>query len=127
MPDYRHTPEVERILKLQEEPLFEKKENPTPEEIEENERWWKEFRASPVVKFLTRALEISDKLNEIELQENAVPYRREDKKLWQVRDVSLRLLDSRFSFTLHNDLNFLCFIFFHLLIPRVECYIPLLL
>lgn len=81
MPDYRHTPEVERIL--QEDPLVDKKENPTQEEIEENERWWAEFRASPVVQFMTRAKEIADKLNEIELQENAVPYRKEDKKLWQ--------------------------------------------
>ncbi|XP_051113831.1 protein TIC 56, chloroplastic [Andrographis paniculata] len=81
LPDYRHTPEVERIL--QEDPIFEKKENPTPEEIEENERWWNEFRASPVVQFLTRAQEIRDKLNEFELQENSVPWRREDKKLWQ--------------------------------------------
>ncbi|KAL6519519.1 Protein TIC 56, chloroplastic [Orobanche gracilis] len=81
LPDYRHSPEVERIL--QEDTISEKKENPTQEEIEENEKWWAEFRASPVVQFLARAEEIADKINEIELQENAVPYRREDKKLWQ--------------------------------------------
>ncbi|KAL8257843.1 hypothetical protein R6Q59_029884 [Mikania micrantha] len=49
-PAYRHTPKVERILN--EDPIFEKKENPTQEEIEENERWLKEFRESPVVNFL---------------------------------------------------------------------------
>ncbi|GFP99258.1 protein tic 56 chloroplastic [Phtheirospermum japonicum] len=81
LPDYRHAPEVERIL--QEDPVAEKKENPTREEIEENEKWWAEFRSSPVVQFLARAEEIADKLNEIELQKNSVPYRREDKKLWQ--------------------------------------------
>lgn len=81
LPDHRRSPEVESIL--QEDPLSEHKENPTREEIEENEKWWSEFRASPVVQFLSRAQEIADKLNEIELQENAVPYRREDKKLWQ--------------------------------------------
>lgn len=82
LPDYRHTPEVEKIL--QQDPIFEKKENPTQEEIQENEKWWAEFRGSPVVQFLTRCEEIADKLNEIELQENSVPYRKEDKKLWQV-------------------------------------------
>ncbi|KAL9150573.1 hypothetical protein ABFS82_12G177100 [Erythranthe guttata] len=81
LPDYRHAPEVERIL--QEDPIAEKKENPTQEEIEENEKWWADFRSNPVVQFLTRAEEIADKLNEIELQENSVPYRKEDKKLWQ--------------------------------------------
>ncbi|KAK4483802.1 hypothetical protein RD792_011008 [Penstemon davidsonii] len=81
LPDYRHAPEVEKIL--QEDPIFEKKENPTKEEIEENDKWWAEFRASPVVQFLAQAEEIADKLNEIELQENSVPYRKEDKKLWQ--------------------------------------------
>lgn len=82
LPDYRHSPQVEKIL--QEDPIAEKKENPTPEEIEENERWWAEFRSSPVVQFLTRAEEIADKLNEMELQENSVPYLKEDKKYWQV-------------------------------------------
>lgn len=42
LPDYRHTPEVEKILK--ENPVFETKDNPTPEEIKENEQWWKDFR-----------------------------------------------------------------------------------
>ncbi|KAK4432250.1 protein, chloroplastic [Sesamum alatum] len=81
LPDYRHTPEVERIL--HEDPVAENKENPTQEEIEENDKWWADFRSSPVVQFLTRAEEIADKLNEIELKENSVPYRKEDKKLWQ--------------------------------------------
>lgn len=82
LPDYRHSPEVEKVL--QEDPDFEKKENPTQEEIEENEKWMAEFRSSPVVQFLARAEEIADKLNEMELQENSVPYKKEDKKLWQV-------------------------------------------
>ncbi|KAH6824711.1 histone-lysine N-methyltransferase ATXR3-like protein [Perilla frutescens var. hirtella] len=81
MPDYRHSPEVEKIL--QEDPLVEKKENPTREEIEENKKWWAEFRSSPVVQFLARAEEIAGKLNEMELQENSIPYKKEDKKLWQ--------------------------------------------
>ncbi|KAJ9545235.1 hypothetical protein OSB04_024942 [Centaurea solstitialis] len=81
-PDYRHTPEVERILN-EENPLFEKKENPTPEEIAENERWMKAFRENPVVQFMARAEEILDELNEKELKENSVPYRWEDKKYWQ--------------------------------------------
>lgn len=80
-PDYRHAPEVEKILN--EDPVFEKKENPTPEELEENEKWWNQFRSSPVVEFLTRAEKIADKLNELELKENSTPYRSEDKKYWQ--------------------------------------------
>lgn len=81
LPDYRHTPEVEKILN--EDPVFETKENPTEEEVKENERWWKDFRSSPVVQFMERAEEIADKYNELELQENDEPYRDEDKKLWQ--------------------------------------------
>lgn len=82
LPDYRHSPEVERIL--QENPYAEKKENPTKEEIEENEKWWADFRSNPVVQFLAQCEEISDKLNEIELRKNSAPYKKEDKKLWQV-------------------------------------------
>lgn len=80
-PDWRHTSEVERILS--EDPLFEKKENPTPEEIEENRRWWDEFNQSPVVQFLRRAEVIADKINEMELKANERPYRREDRELWK--------------------------------------------
>lgn len=80
-PDYRHAPEVEKILN--EDPVYEKKENPTPEELEENEKWWNQFRSSPVVEFLTRAEKIADKLNELELKENSTPYQSEDKKYWQ--------------------------------------------
>lgn len=80
-PDYRHTPEVERVLN--QDPFFEIKENPTQEEIEENERWLKGFRENPVVKFLTRAEEVADELNEMELKENSDPYRMEDKKYWK--------------------------------------------
>ena len=81
MPDYRHAPEVERILN--EDPNFEKKENATEEEIRENEKWWNEFRSSPVVQFMARAEEIATKMNEMEIEENANPYWDEDKKLWQ--------------------------------------------
>ncbi|OIT31367.1 PREDICTED: protein TIC 56, chloroplastic [Nicotiana attenuata] len=80
-PDLRHAPEVEKILN--EDPIFEKKENPTQEEIEENDKWWAEFKESPVVQFLAQAEEIADKLNELELKENSAPFRSEDKKLWQ--------------------------------------------
>lgn len=81
LPDYRHTPEVEKILN--EDPVFEKKENPTEEEIRENEEFWKEFRANPVVQFLAQAELIADKVNELELKENEKPYRKEDRELWQ--------------------------------------------
>ncbi|XP_027175403.1 protein TIC 56, chloroplastic [Coffea eugenioides] len=81
LPDYRHTPEVERLLN--EDPVFEKLENPTPEELAENAKRWEEFRASPVVQFLARAEEIANKINELELKENSTPYRKEDRKLWK--------------------------------------------
>lgn len=81
LPDYRHTPEVEKILK--EDPVFEKKENPTEEEIKENERILQEIKSSPVMQFLVRAEEIADKINEMELQENEKPYHREDRDLWK--------------------------------------------
>ncbi|KAF9596680.1 hypothetical protein IFM89_012879 [Coptis chinensis] len=81
IPDYRHTPEVEKILN--DDPVFEKKENPSEEEVEENAKWWEEFQKSPVVKFLKRAEQIADKVNEMELKENENPYRREDRKLWK--------------------------------------------
>ncbi|KAL5550755.1 hypothetical protein UlMin_000931 [Ulmus minor] len=81
LPDYRHTPEVEKILN--EDPVFEKKENPTEEEIRENEKFWKEFRANPVVQFLAQAELVADQINEMELRENSKPYRGEDKKRWQ--------------------------------------------
>lgn len=84
LPDYRHTPEVERILNNDDDSIFEKRENATPEEIEENEKLVEQLRASPVVQFLARAEEIADKINELELKANSVPYRKEDKKLWQV-------------------------------------------
>lgn len=80
-PDYRHDPEIDRLMN--EDPLVEKKENPTQEEIEENEKWWSEFRNSPVVQFLVQAEKIADKLNEIALKENESPYHKEDKKYWK--------------------------------------------
>lgn len=109
LPDYRHTPEVERIM--QEDPVVEKKENPTQEEIEENEKWWAEFRSSPVVQFLAHAEEIADKLNEIELQENSVPYKREDKKLWQVWLSLLNFLTVGLCFIVSYVFCIICFIF----------------
>lgn len=81
LPDYRHTPEVERILN--EHPVFDTTEDATPEEIEENKKWWEEFRSSHVYKFLKRAMEIDDAINEMELKENSEPYRREDREFWQ--------------------------------------------
>lgn len=81
VPDYRYTPEVEKILN--EDPVFEKKENPTEEELRENEKFWKEFRSNPVVQFLAQAEKIADKVNEMELQENEKPYRKEDRELWK--------------------------------------------
>ncbi|XP_039145397.1 protein TIC 56, chloroplastic isoform X2 [Dioscorea cayenensis subsp. rotundata] len=80
-PDYRHTPEVERIIT--EDPFIVKKENPTQEEIEENKQWWDGFNSSPVVQFLRRAEKIADIMNEMELKENEHPYRWEDRKLWK--------------------------------------------
>ncbi|KAK4794041.1 hypothetical protein SAY86_012035 [Trapa natans] len=81
LPDYRHTPEIDAILN--DDPIFEKKENPSEEEIRENEQWWKDFRASPVVQFMARCEELNDKINEMELRENENPYRNEDRKLWK--------------------------------------------
>ncbi|XP_021744893.1 protein TIC 56, chloroplastic-like [Chenopodium quinoa] len=81
LPDVRHTPEVDNILN--EDPVFETKENPTPEEIEENKKWWEEFRSNPLVQFLARAEEIADAYNEFEVKRNEKPYRREDAKLWK--------------------------------------------
>lgn len=81
LPDYRHAPEVEKILN--DDPIFEKKENPTEEEIKENERVLQEIRNSPVMQFLVRAEEIADKMNELELKENENPYHKEDQELWK--------------------------------------------
>ncbi|CAL9781399.1 unnamed protein product [Musa acuminata subsp. burmannicoides] len=80
-PDFRHTPEVERILA--DDTCFDKKENPTPEEVEENREWWEEFNENPVVEFLRRAEVIADRINELELEKNKHPYRREDRDLWK--------------------------------------------
>ncbi|CAM8908020.1 unnamed protein product [Rhodiola kirilowii] len=81
LPDYRHTPEVERLMK--QDSVFEKRENATEEEKKENERRLKEFRSRPLIQFLTRCEEIADMINEDELKENDTPYHREDKKFWQ--------------------------------------------
>ncbi|XP_050212538.1 protein TIC 56, chloroplastic [Mercurialis annua] len=81
LPDYRHAPEVEKILT--DHPYLEKKENPTEEEKLENEKIWEELTTNPVVKFLARCEEIDDKINELELKENQLPYRWEDRKVWE--------------------------------------------
>nr|QKY65058.1 chloroplast protein import component Tic56 [Passiflora contracta] len=69
LPDYRHTPEVEKIL--HEESTFDK------------ESLFDEHRDSPVIQFLLRVEEISDALNEKELRTNSIPYRWEDLKQWR--------------------------------------------
>ncbi|KAI4353433.1 hypothetical protein L6164_002384 [Bauhinia variegata] len=80
LPDYRHTPEVEKILN---DSIFEKKENPTEEEIKENEKFWNELKSNPVYQFLAQAEKIADKINEMELKENEFPYHKEDRELWK--------------------------------------------
>ncbi|KAE9603124.1 hypothetical protein Lal_00018772 [Lupinus albus] len=80
-PDYRHTPEVEKILN--EDPIWEKRENPTEEEIRENEEVIEMIKNSPVIQFLQRAEEIADKINELELKENERPYHKEDWEVWK--------------------------------------------
>lgn len=62
--------------------MFEKKKEPTQEELEENEKWWSEFRGNPLIQFLSQAEEIGDKLNEFELEENFFPLDREVEKIW---------------------------------------------
>ncbi|KAM7262800.1 hypothetical protein ACFE04_000483 [Oxalis oulophora] len=81
LPDHRHTPEVDKLLN--EDPVFENKQNPTEDEVKENEKWWEEFRENPVVQFMSQAERIADKINEIEREENSIPYRFEDRKIWQ--------------------------------------------
>ncbi|KAK7349771.1 hypothetical protein VNO77_07423 [Canavalia gladiata] len=81
LPDHRHTPEVEKILN--DNPVFEKRENASEEEIKENEEWVEKLRNSPVMQFLLRAEEITDKMNEMELKANEKPYRKEDWELWK--------------------------------------------
>ncbi|XLR54589.1 hypothetical protein HN51_022885 [Arachis hypogaea] len=80
----RHTPEVEKILKQDElNPYIEERENPTEEEIRENEEWIEKLKNSPVMKFLLRAEEIRDKMNELDLEENKRPYHKEDWEVWK--------------------------------------------
>ncbi|CAN1142148.1 Protein TIC 56, chloroplastic [Linum perenne] len=80
-PDYRHAPDVEKILS--DDPFFEKKENPTPEEVKENEEWWEEFKSNPMVEFWSHVNRIDDTINEIALEENDEPCNLEDSDLWQ--------------------------------------------
>ena len=72
---------MEKILN--DDPFVEKKENATEEEIRENEEWMEKLKSSPVVKFLLRAEEIADKINELELKENERPYHKEDWEVWK--------------------------------------------
>ncbi|KAL8154249.1 hypothetical protein V2J09_012009 [Rumex salicifolius] len=81
IPDYRKSPEAESIL--QADPIFETRENPTEEEIEENKRILEEIRNNPVVKFLAQVEELKDEFNEEHLSGNRRPYRKEDSKLWE--------------------------------------------
>ncbi|XP_057487559.1 protein TIC 56, chloroplastic-like [Actinidia eriantha] len=81
VPDHRHTPEVEEILN--DDPFFDKKENPTPEEITDNDKLLEEFQRSPVAHFIRRAEEVADKVNERELRRNSIPMQSDDAKLWE--------------------------------------------
>ncbi|KAK7260014.1 hypothetical protein RIF29_25703 [Crotalaria pallida] len=82
-PDYRHTPEVEKILKEDTHPLFEERENATEEEMKENEELIEKLRNDPLVKFLARAEELADEYNKMELKENERPYHKEDWEVWK--------------------------------------------
>ncbi|RDX64230.1 Protein TIC 56, chloroplastic, partial [Mucuna pruriens] len=83
LPDYRHTPEVEKILKDRDDSIFEKREDATEEEIRENAEMVEKLRSSPLVQFIARAEEILDAKNEMELEENERPYHSEDWDLWK--------------------------------------------
>lgn len=81
LPDHRHTPEVENIVN--DNPVFESKENATEEELKENEELIEKLRDSPVVQFLLRAEEIADKMNEMEVKRNERPHHKEDWEAWK--------------------------------------------
>lgn len=72
---------MEKILN--EDPIFEKRENATEEEIREEEEMMEKLKSSPVVQFMLRAEEVADKINEMELKENERPYHKEDWELWK--------------------------------------------
>ncbi|KAL1206791.1 Protein TIC 56 [Cardamine amara subsp. amara] len=84
IPDDRNTPEVDKIFN--EDPIFEKKVNPSAEEIEAEEKWWERFCASPVVQFMARAEEIADDMNKMELEENDTPYLKSGEPFLMCRD-----------------------------------------
>nr|QKY65051.1 chloroplast protein import component Tic56 [Passiflora pittieri] len=69
IPDYRHTPEVEKIL--------------DEESAKEKESLFDEFQDSPVIKFMRQVEVINDKMNERELLKNSLPFRWGDRKQWQ--------------------------------------------
>lgn len=83
-PDYRYAPQVDRILNEDsKDPFFDPKPDATPEEVEENRKWWEEFRSSPVVQFLRKCDAIETGFYQEDLAKNKYPYRREDRDLWK--------------------------------------------
>lgn len=81
LPDYRYSKKVEQDL--QEHPVFENKDNPTPEELEENQQLWEKIEKSEFMKFVAKSNEVAEQDLQREFEINKFPYRREDDKLWQ--------------------------------------------
>ncbi|KAH9309324.1 hypothetical protein KI387_037235, partial [Taxus chinensis] len=68
---------------LNEDPLFDYKENPTPEEVEENKKVWEKIGNNKFVKFLAKSDEYADIELQEELEENKLPFWPEDESLWK--------------------------------------------
>lgn len=81
LPDYRYSKKVEQDL--QEHPVFGNKDNPTPEELEENQKLREKMEKSEFMKFVAKSDEVAEQDLQRELERNKFPYRREDDKLWQ--------------------------------------------
>ncbi|XP_058729042.1 protein TIC 56, chloroplastic-like [Vicia villosa] len=81
LPDYRHTPQVEKILN--DNHAFEPNPNATEQEMNENEEFMEAMRNNPVMKFLRRAEFVADEMHEIEMKKNAEPYKKEDRDVWK--------------------------------------------
>lgn len=81
LPDYRYSKKVEEDL--QEHPLFDNKDNPTPDEVEENRKLWEKIEKSEFMQFLAKSEEVAEEDLQREFKRNKYPYRREDDKLWQ--------------------------------------------
>lgn len=81
LPDYRYSKKVEKDL--QEHPFFDNKDNPTPDELEENRKLWEKIEKSEFMKFLAKSDEVAEEDLQREFKMNKYPYRREDDKLWQ--------------------------------------------